>query len=98
VFPDAEKLNGVPVAHPIQDDIVRPFRILIPGNVGKGDEIFVLYGNDRYVAIQNSDFSHRPSPGIIRTRIRGQFQSVTICNQLTFPTSSPARHGCKSNR
>lgn len=44
LLPDAEKLNGVPIAQPVLDDRIRSFGILVAGNIGK---TYVVVGLSR---------------------------------------------------
>ena len=40
LLPNAKKFNGIPVTHPVLDDVVASLRIAVPGNIRQRDKIF----------------------------------------------------------
>src|SRR5471030_2810722 len=41
-LPETEELNGISVSHPILNDVVSPFTILVAGNVGQRDIVLLM--------------------------------------------------------
>jgi hypothetical protein len=39
LFPEAEELDGVAVAQPVEDQVIRAFRVFVAGDVGQADVI-----------------------------------------------------------
>jgi len=44
LLPDAEKLNGIAIAEPVRDEVVRSFGIFVTGDVGEGNKILLILG------------------------------------------------------
>jgi len=46
LLPDTEELDGVAVAQPVGDQVVRPFGVLVAGDVGETDKVLLVLGKD----------------------------------------------------
>ena len=46
LLPDAQKLDRVPIPHPVLNDVVSPFAVLVSGNIGQTDEIVLSLRQD----------------------------------------------------
>ena len=44
LFPKPKKFNGIPIPHPVLDDVIHPLRVPIAGHVGQADVILILAG------------------------------------------------------
>jgi hypothetical protein len=42
LFPNAEKLDGIAVAQPVLNDVVRSLAVLVPRNIGYADVVIAL--------------------------------------------------------
>jgi hypothetical protein len=63
LFPKTNEFDGAPVPQPILNDVYRFIRIFVPGNVGKGDKIFLLFagnGNNAPFDVDGSVFHPLP--------------------------------------
>ncbi|MNQ61220.1 hypothetical protein D3C85_755310 [compost metagenome] len=65
LLPDPQKLDGVPVAQPIADQVVGAIRILVAGNIGDADELDAVPGNRGDVVFQHLQFGfHAVAPSM----------------------------------
>ena len=44
LLPDAEEFDGVAVAEPVGDEVVRPFGVFVAGDVGKAEVVLPVFG------------------------------------------------------
>ena len=56
LLPEAEEFDGVTVAQPVGDQIVRALRVFVAGDVGQADGILVVDPGEADFAGENLDF------------------------------------------
>ena len=56
LLPEAEEFDGVAVAQPIEDQVVRALRVFVAGDVGQADVILVVDAGEADFAGENFDF------------------------------------------
>ena len=56
LFPETEEFDGVAVAQPIEDQVVRALRVFVAGDVGQADVILVVDAGEADFAGENLDF------------------------------------------
>jgi len=55
LFPDAEELDGVAIAHPVRDEVVGAFGVPVAGDVGEADVVLPIMRKHGHVGALHRD-------------------------------------------
>ena len=61
MFPDAQKLDAIPISQPVQNQVIRSLGILVPCNIRQADIILIVLPLHGDLFAQHVDFGHGSS-------------------------------------